>query len=237
MTFECEPGTLQQHKLEELKQMGVTRLSLGIENFDDKILEANGRAHLSSEIFRSYAWARALGFPQINIDLIAGMVGEDLGQLEGMRPQDHRPSRSTSATIYQMELPFNTVFVRQPKELPLAGESHACDAAVAADGVADWPTKRAWVDYAFAQFAAAGYHVSSAYTVVKNPASCKFVYRDSLPARRRHVRNRRRLRPRQRGTRAERRPLGRLCRHARAAASCPWAAPSQPSRAAASSAK
>ena len=54
VTFECEPGTLQQHKLEELKQMGVTRLSLGIENFDDGILEGNGRAHLSSEIYRAY---------------------------------------------------------------------------------------------------------------------------------------------------------------------------------------
>src|SRR5215212_824932 len=76
VTFECEPGTLQQHKLETLKQAGVTRLSLGIENFDDKILEINGRAHLSAEIFRAYAWARDLSFPQINIDLIAGMLGE-----------------------------------------------------------------------------------------------------------------------------------------------------------------
>src|SRR5262249_18744768 len=41
VTFECEPGTLQQHKLEALKALGVTRLSLGIENFDDRILEEN----------------------------------------------------------------------------------------------------------------------------------------------------------------------------------------------------
>src|SRR5262249_29229236 len=76
ITFECEPGTLQQHKLETLKELGVTRLSLGIENFDDEILEANGRAHLSAEIFRAYAWARDLHFDKINIDLIAGLVGE-----------------------------------------------------------------------------------------------------------------------------------------------------------------
>jgi len=48
------------------------------------------------------------------------------------------------------------------------------------DQVADWPTKRAWVDYAFNEFAAAGYTVSSAYTVVRDPAKTKFVYRDSL---------------------------------------------------------
>jgi oxygen-independent coproporphyrinogen-3 oxidase len=76
ITFECEPGTLQQHKLEALKEVGITRLSLGIENFSDKILEANGRAHLSAEIYRAYQWARDLHFNQINIDLIAGMVGE-----------------------------------------------------------------------------------------------------------------------------------------------------------------
>jgi len=76
VTFECEPGTLQQHKLETLKGLGVTRLSLGIENFDDQILEANGRAHLSAEILRAYSWAEQIGFDQVNIDLIAGMVGE-----------------------------------------------------------------------------------------------------------------------------------------------------------------
>jgi oxygen-independent coproporphyrinogen-3 oxidase len=46
-------------------------------------------------------------------------------------------------------------------------------------GVADWPTKRAWVDYAFNTMLAAGYQQSSAYTLVKND-QVKFVYRDSL---------------------------------------------------------
>src|SRR5205814_3162825 len=46
--------------------------------------------------------------------------------------------------------------------------------------VADWPTKRAWVDYAFDEFGRAGYEVSSAYTVVKDRKKCRFVYRDSL---------------------------------------------------------
>src|SRR5438552_3340901 len=76
VTFECEPGTLTDHKLEAIREMGVTRLSLGIENFDDHILEINGRAHHSKEIARAYAYARQIGFPQINIDLIAGMVEE-----------------------------------------------------------------------------------------------------------------------------------------------------------------
>src|SRR2546421_11011649 len=73
VTFECEPGTLQHHKLATLKQLGVTRLSLGVENFKPEILQFNGRAHLEEEIYRAYDWARELGFDQINVDLIAGM--------------------------------------------------------------------------------------------------------------------------------------------------------------------
>ena len=171
VTFECEPGTLQQHKLETLKDLGVTRLSLGIENFDDQILEANGRAHLSAEIFRAYGWARELGFDQINIDLIAGMVGEtwDNWRVCVRKTIELAPE---SVTVYQMELPFNTVF---SKELNIAGQNSVDPAQVA-----DWPTKRAWVDYAFNEFVKAGYAISSAYTVVRDPAKTKFVYRDSL---------------------------------------------------------
>src|SRR5215470_10730202 len=76
VTFECEPGTLRQSKLETLKSIGVTRLSLGVEHFDDEVLAINGRAHLSPEIYEVYDLARRVDFPQINIDLIAGMVGE-----------------------------------------------------------------------------------------------------------------------------------------------------------------
>ena len=47
ITFECEPGTLTEPKLEAIRKLGVTRLSLGVENFDDHILEVNGRAHRS----------------------------------------------------------------------------------------------------------------------------------------------------------------------------------------------
>src|SRR5437016_1307 len=54
ITFECEPGTLTDHKLKAIRGLGVTRLSLGVENFDDHILEINGRAHRSKDIWRAY---------------------------------------------------------------------------------------------------------------------------------------------------------------------------------------
>jgi oxygen-independent coproporphyrinogen-3 oxidase len=171
VTFECEPGTLQQPKLAALKEMGVTRLSLGIENFSDAILEENGRAHLSAEIYRAYEWARALNFPQINIDLIAGMVGENWDNWrECVRKTIELDP--DSVTIYQMELPFNTVYSQELR----VGE----EAKPRTFEVADWPTKRAWVNYAFDELAKAGYEVSSAYTMVKADKHCRFVYRDGL---------------------------------------------------------
>ncbi|HLW67022.1 MAG TPA: coproporphyrinogen-III oxidase family protein [Gemmataceae bacterium] len=170
VTFECEPGTLQRHKLEALHELGVTRLSLGVENFKPEILEFNGRAHLEEEIYRAYGWAREIGFQQINIDLIAGMVGEDwdnwrecVRKTIGMAPE--------SVTIYQMELPFNTRF---SQELKVIGQDEPSLA------IADWPTKREWVDYAFDELAAAGYEVSSAYTMVRDKKKTQFVYRDAL---------------------------------------------------------
>jgi oxygen-independent coproporphyrinogen-3 oxidase len=74
-----------------------------------------------------------------------------------------------SITIYQMEIPYNTTIYRNIKSLGVVGEP-----------VADWATKRRWVSDAFAELERAGYTVSSAYTVVKDPATAPFAYRDSL---------------------------------------------------------
>ena len=63
ITFECEPGTLTEAKLAAIREIGVTRLSLGVEHFDDRILEINGRAHRSAEIGRAYACAAVAEFP------------------------------------------------------------------------------------------------------------------------------------------------------------------------------
>jgi oxygen-independent coproporphyrinogen-3 oxidase len=170
VTFECEPGTLQKHKLEMLRKHGVTRLSLGVENFKPEILQFNGRAHLEEEIYRAFQWARELGFPQINLDLIAGMVGEDWDNWrECVRKTiDLAPD---CVTIYQMELPYNTVF---SKELKVLGNDEPTLA------VADWPTKRSWTKYAFDEFVKAGYSISSATTVVKDKSRTRFVYREAL---------------------------------------------------------
>jgi oxygen-independent coproporphyrinogen-3 oxidase len=169
ITFECEPGTLTESKLAAIRRMGVTRLSLGVENFDDRILDLNGRAHRSAEIGQAYRYARSIGFPQINIDLIAGMLGEtdDKWRQSVEKTVELDPD---SVTIYQMELPFNTTI---SKDL-LKGTR------LFSEPVASWPTKRRWTEEAFEALERAGYHVASAYTAVKDPSRTRFVYRDRL---------------------------------------------------------
>ncbi len=153
VAFECEPGTLSQSKVEAIREIGVTRLSLGLENLNDDILRENGRAHVSKEIYRVMPWVKAQEFAQVNVDLISGMVGETWetwrDTVQGTIDLD-----ADSVTIYQMELPFNTTYskaIRDGGGLP----------------VADWATKRAWHNYAIEEFAKAGYETSSAYTLVK----------------------------------------------------------------------
>ena len=168
VTFECEPGTLTEKKIQAIRDFGVTRLSLGIENFSDHILETNGRAHRSGEVFRAFQWARDAGIENINIDLIAGMLEETdenwsdcIDQVLDLSPD--------CVTIYQMEVPFNTTLYQGMKK---EGKLTA--------PVADWPTKRRWVAQAFARLEEAGYSVSSTCTAVKNPQKTRFLYRDQL---------------------------------------------------------
>jgi oxygen-independent coproporphyrinogen-3 oxidase len=168
VAFECEPGTLTEGKLRVIRDLGITRLSLGIENFDDAILKINGRAHTSKEIGPAFSYARSIGFPQINIDLIAGMVGEtEENWRECVRKTIELDP--DSVTIYQMEVPYNTTIF---KEMKVVGQSVA--------PVATWKIKRDWVKYAFAELEHAGYTVRSAYTAVKNPDVTRFAYTDLL---------------------------------------------------------
>lgn len=168
VAFECEPGTLNPGKLTAIRDIGVTRLSLGVENFDDHILDINGRAHRAPEVYSAYERARAEKFPQINIDLIAGMLEEteanwqrNIAETIALKPD--------SVTIYQMEIPYNTTIY---KEMKASGKLAA--------PVADWQTKRRWVKEAFAALESAGYTIASGYTAVLDPARTKFIYRDAL---------------------------------------------------------
>ena len=168
VALECEPGTLTRKKLAAMRDMGVTRLSLGIENFADEVLELNNRAHDSQAAQRAYDEARAVGFGQINIDLIAGMLGETDRNWERCIEQT-LAWQPDAVTIYQMEIPHNTGIYKQMRE---SGQEVA--------PVADWETKRRWVREAFAALEVDGYTITSAYTAVKDGETARFVYRDAL---------------------------------------------------------
>ncbi len=166
VTFECEPGTLRESKVATLRELGVTRLSLGVESFDERLLELNGRAHGAKQIVPAYELARAQGFDQVNIDLIAGMLGEtdETWAFSIERTLQLQPD---SVTIYQMEVPYNTAIAGAVRQ---GGELWGSLAPVA--------TRRRWKQQAFEALMAAGYRMSSGYTLVKGDTP--FVYRDSL---------------------------------------------------------
>ena len=155
----------QKPRSNTLREIGVTRLSFGVEHFDDTFF-AKTAGPMNRPNLSRWPWIHSAGFANMNIDLIAGMVGDtwDKWRETVRRTIELEPD---SVTIYQMELPFNTVY---SKDI-LGG--------VIETPVADWPKKRAWVDYAFDELAAAGYSVSSAYTMVETPR-VNFSYRDNL---------------------------------------------------------
>lgn len=168
VAFECEPGTLTKSKLATIRDFGVNRLSLGVENFDDAILEGNNRAHRSKEIYRVWEWLGGAGFEQVNLDLIAGMIGETDAKWQRTVAETVRLAPD-AVTVYQMEIPFNTTIYRGMR-------TNGASAAP----VADWPTKRRWTAEAFETLEGSGYTVGSAYTAVRDSSRIRFVYRDEL---------------------------------------------------------
>lgn len=164
-TFECAPQTVSAEKLILLRDRGITRLSLGVQQLDDQVLRVNGRVHLVADVERAYEAIRRVGFDVVNLDLIVGLVGEtdesffrSLDDVIAMAPE--------SVTIYQLEIPHNTPLSRSLKrgELPSAPPS--------------WAVKRARLGQAFARLEMAGYTVRSAYGAVRDPVRHGFVYQD-----------------------------------------------------------
>jgi oxygen-independent coproporphyrinogen-3 oxidase len=73
LTSEANPGTISQEFLEGLRATGINRLSFGVQSFDDGELQMIGRSHSSEEAREAVRRARAAGFTNVSIDLIAGL--------------------------------------------------------------------------------------------------------------------------------------------------------------------
>lgn len=167
ITFECAPRSVRRELLETWRETGVTRLSMGVQSFDDGLLRLNGRVHLADDVVRAYSLIRQVDFAWVNLDLMCGLMGEteekwqeSVRRVIGLEPD--------SVTIYQTEIPHNTKLYHDLKagDLPAAPLS--------------WEIKRARLDEGFRELERAGYTVVSAYNAVKNPQRHRFLYQDYL---------------------------------------------------------
>ncbi len=77
ITSEANPGTVDRARFSGLRTLGVNRLSMGAQSFDDEELRFLGRIHSAEDIDRAFVAARAAGFDNINLDLIYGIPGQD----------------------------------------------------------------------------------------------------------------------------------------------------------------
>lgn len=78
ITMECNPGTVTAEKLDNYITSGINRLSIGLQSADDEELARIGRIHDYGSFLETYRLAREAGFRNINIDLMAGLPGQDL---------------------------------------------------------------------------------------------------------------------------------------------------------------
>lgn len=165
-TFECSPKTVTKPKLHALKEAGITRISLGIQQLNDEVLKKNDRVHLVRDIRRAYSLIQQIGFHTVNIDLMAGLVGEtDASFFESLeRVIEMSPE---SITIYQLEMPFNTPLFRNFRHGNIG------------NSLASWETKRARLAQAYMRLTEQGYHLRSAYTAVRDSGHEPFVYQEA----------------------------------------------------------
>ena len=117
VTIEANPGTVDPEKLTIYRNVGINRLSLGLQSTDVEELKLLGRIHSYEEFLKSYEWARKAGFSNINIDLmfaIPGQTGEawrqHLYQVAELNPEH--------ISAYSLIIEEGTPFAEQNLDLP-----------------------------------------------------------------------------------------------------------------------
>jgi oxygen-independent coproporphyrinogen-3 oxidase len=167
ITFECAPRSVRPKLLASLQQIGVNRLSMGVQSFDDELLKLNGRVHLANDVTRAYQSIRDAGFEWVNLDLMVGLIGETeekwcetVKRVIQLGPE--------SVTIYQTEIPYNTTLFKDLESGTLPAKP------------VSWAIKRKRLDEAFRELERAGYTVVSGYAAVKDPEQHRFHYQDKL---------------------------------------------------------
>lgn len=81
-TVEMAPSTVKEDKLQVLRELGVTRISMGVQSFDAELLESLGRLHRPNQIYTAWDRVQAAGFAQTNLDLMFAIPNQSLEQWE-----------------------------------------------------------------------------------------------------------------------------------------------------------
>jgi oxygen-independent coproporphyrinogen-3 oxidase len=117
ITLEANPGTLEHDSFEAYRAVGVNRVSLGAQSFDDRTLARIGRIHGAAEIDRSIESLRRAGLENFNLDLMFGLPGQTVRAAirDIERALAHAPAHLSH---YQLTLEPNTPFHAHPPRLP-----------------------------------------------------------------------------------------------------------------------
>lgn len=117
ITLEANPGTVDQVKFAEFYAAGINRLSIGVQSFDDILLEKIGRIHNGQQACQAIETAQSVGFDNINLDLMYGLPGQTLKS--AMADVQQAINFQTShLSHYQLTLEPNTFFAVHPPPLP-----------------------------------------------------------------------------------------------------------------------
>ncbi|WGL64830.1 radical SAM family heme chaperone HemW [Pseudomonas sp. CW003PS] len=141
ITLEANPGTFEQAKFKGYRALGINRLSIGVQSFQEAKLKALGRIHDGGEAIRAADMARAAGFDNFNLDLMHGLPEQSIEDaLFDLRTAISQGP--THLSWYQLTMEPNTVFWSQPPTLPeddlLWDIQEAGQALLAAEGYAQY---------------------------------------------------------------------------------------------------
>ena len=129
ITMEANPGSTELGKLREFRSAGINRLSIGIQSFDDSLLQALGRAHGRAQSLAAAQAARDAGFDNFNLDLMFALPGQSLAaalvDVETAMGQD-----PPHLSCYQLTLEPNTAFHHDPPPLPDDDEAWSMQCAL-----------------------------------------------------------------------------------------------------------
>ena len=146
ITLEANPGTIDSNHFEGYKEAGVTRVSLGIQSFNNTHLKALGRIHDSSEAKKGIEIAMRY-FDKVNLDLMYALPQQRLDEAI----DDARTATSFNTqhlSFYHLTIEPNTFFFKHPPKLPLDDES-----AVMQETIEDILSRHGYEHYETSAFA------------------------------------------------------------------------------------